>query len=236
MAKATAICTCATCGAEFEKTAVKQNRRDANDWKDWAERNYDQCPKCWGAEQRKKERETPMYAEARINPYDTNGVILIKGNTMPRKDDLKTLGYMWGIEPMTGAMGIFSGPHGKCWYKIFAPEDYIEIFAELESLNIEVKTCISDVDRIILDTKLAQIKEAQAKIEEQFPQITKPECPDILKGCRWNKKIYGRSGNYSIYPNGDKTVITDEQAAEIKKYLSDCEEYQKKIDELKQNV
>ena len=36
-----------------------------------------------------------------------------------------------------------------------------------------------------------------------------------------------------IYPNGDKKLITDEQAEEIKNYLTLKEEYRKKVDEIK---
>lgn len=49
MAKATAICTCATCGAEFEKIAFKRNRTEANEWEAWAVANIDECPDCYRA-------------------------------------------------------------------------------------------------------------------------------------------------------------------------------------------
>lgn len=54
-----------------------------------------------------------------------------------------------------------------------------------------------------------------------------------ILGCTWNQKIYGKAGNYSIYPNGDKKLITDEQAEEIKNYLTLKEEYRKKVNEIK---
>lgn len=46
MAKATAKCKCVECGAEFIKSTTKQNRREANNWEEWAEQNYKQCPQC----------------------------------------------------------------------------------------------------------------------------------------------------------------------------------------------
>ena len=63
--------------------------------------------------------------------------------------------------------------------------------------------------------------------------LKKPAVPEVLKGCTWNQKIYGKAGNYSIYPNGDKKLITDEQAEEIKNYLTLKEEYRKKVNEIK---
>lgn len=69
--------------------------------------------------------------------------------------------------------------------------------------------------------------------KEKIDLIKKPAVPEVLKGCTWNQKIYGKAGNYFIYPNGDKKLITDEQAEEIKNYLTLKEEYRKKVDEIK---
>ena len=33
----------------------------------------------------------------------------------------------------------------------------------------------------------------------------------ILAGGRWNGKVYGRKGNWSIYISGDKQALTDAQ-------------------------
>lgn len=45
--------------------------------------------------------------------------------------------------------------------------------------------------------------------------------------------IYGKEGNYSIYPDSEKVMITDEQAAEIREYLKQKEKYKKKVEEIK---
>lgn len=47
MARAIAICMCATCGTEFEKVAFKRNRTEADSWQEWAEANCDECPECY---------------------------------------------------------------------------------------------------------------------------------------------------------------------------------------------
>lgn len=47
MAKARAICTCKTCGREFEVAAVKRNFREAASWEQWAVANYTECPDCY---------------------------------------------------------------------------------------------------------------------------------------------------------------------------------------------
>lgn len=50
MAKATAHCTCKTCGTEFTKEKVCGNRTDADNWERWAENNIDTCPDCYKKE------------------------------------------------------------------------------------------------------------------------------------------------------------------------------------------
>lgn len=72
--------------------------------------------------------------------------------------------------------------------------------------------------------------------EEEISKIKKPHVPDVLNGHRWNQKIYGKSGNYTIYPDNVKTGITDEEAEEIRKYLKEKEEYKKKVEEVKNDI
>lgn len=47
MAKATAKCTCAKCGKNFEVTQICYNREEANRFEDYAERNYTECRDCY---------------------------------------------------------------------------------------------------------------------------------------------------------------------------------------------
>ena len=58
MAKATATCTCATCGDVFTVSATKYNRREANQWEEWASTYYDECTECW-----KKRKDAERQAE-----------------------------------------------------------------------------------------------------------------------------------------------------------------------------
>lgn len=56
MAKATAECTCKTCGKIYTTTKICRNRADANDWEQWAAEHYDECPECYKA-RKQAERE-----------------------------------------------------------------------------------------------------------------------------------------------------------------------------------
>ncbi len=46
MAKAVAECTCRVCGFKFEVYATKRNRREADNWAEWAVTHYDLCESC----------------------------------------------------------------------------------------------------------------------------------------------------------------------------------------------
>ena len=56
MAKATAECTCKTCGKVYTATKICRNRRDADEWEQWAIEHYDECSECYKARQQ-AERE-----------------------------------------------------------------------------------------------------------------------------------------------------------------------------------
>lgn len=66
----------------------------------------------------------------------------------------------------------------------------------------------------------------QQEQEEKLTDLLKEE-PDFIKGKRWNQKIYGKAGNYSIYPDGEKINISDEQAETLKDYLKKLKECRK---------
>ena len=57
MAKATASCTCATCGKTFEIVRYEYNRKSANEFERWAEANCDECPECYRTRIRAEEAE-----------------------------------------------------------------------------------------------------------------------------------------------------------------------------------
>lgn len=68
MAKATATCTCKTCGKEFEVSAIKYNRREADSWAVWASDHYIECDDCYKARLAKeRDAENTRAAEAAIS-------------------------------------------------------------------------------------------------------------------------------------------------------------------------
>lgn len=72
MAKATATCTCEKYGAKFEKWTIKNNRREADSWEEWATSHFTTCPAC-------EEKEHAEYVEKLAAEAKENGMPELKG-------------------------------------------------------------------------------------------------------------------------------------------------------------
>ena len=120
-----------------------------------------------------------------------------------------------------------------CWNKIIK---LIDLEKEVtKAVSIGAISSLSDSGLYaMMNYQIALNKQEEWKEKNiKVAAIEKPSVPSILKGHKWNQKIYGKSGNYSVYPDGEKISITDEQAEEIKSYLAAKEEYRKKVEEIK---
>ena len=232
MAKATAKCKCIECGAEFQKTTTKNNRGEADLWEEWAEKNYTQCPQCWGREQRKKETETPLALNIEIDPYSLNNPILLwfSGNTIAAKDDIKNIGsYYWSDRPMSGTFGIFNLNNKMCWNKLITVDNMDLEIKKAKEIGAEINNNIKETDLIVYAKVKQEKDQEEAAKAEKMKDIKKPECPEILKGNKWNQKIYGKKGSYCFYGNNEKISITDKQKEDIEHYLKEKEVYQKAV-------
>lgn len=83
----------------------------------------------------------------------------------------------------------------------------------------------------ILEEYIEAFEEKQAEINK----ITKPVVPEKIKGIKWNETVYGKNGNYSIYVNGTKIMISDFEAEEIRQYLSDRQAYDDRVELFEKN-
>lgn len=196
------------------------------------------CKNCYQKEMVEQTGNEPFTFNATVLPYinEKNGSILLNvwfdGNTMPHKDAIKSLGdYKWGERKSANDFFSTSNPP-MCWNKTI----------ELNSLKKEIENAQSiGAKNIVSDDGLFAMVHYQiaadkhklwVKKHSDIANIEKPAVPDILKNHRWNQKIYGKVGNYSIYPDGEKTMISDEQATEIEAYLKQLEEYKRKVEEI----
>lgn len=235
MAKATARCTCKYCGAEFTKTAIKYNRREADSWEEWAVEHFDECPSCYGKRMREEEATQPVTAAIKLDPYGKKLVSVIFGNTKPRKDEIKGMGYRWGEVPMTGFFGplTMSRPD-MAWYKMEAPEKIDELTEQLEAAGIEVSIEISDADLIAYQDVVQREQQKIASQQEQIDQLEKPVRPDCYPSGRWNGKFYGSPRNgWSIYVDGQKVSVTAEDKATLEAYDEKRAAYQAAVSKIK---
>lgn len=194
------------------------------------------CKECYKKEMQEKDRNEPFSFHATALPYidKKTGSILVNvwfaGNTMPHKDDIKTLKtrYSWG-ERKSAMDHIATTRPPLCWNTTIALDALQEEMESAKSIGAE---CIAleaglfaEVNYQIAVNKHKEWEETHAKIAA----IEKPSIPDILKDHRWNQKVYGKAGNYSIYLDSKKVDISDEQASEIKSYLKQKEDYDRQI-------
>lgn len=73
MARAIAECTCAKCGAKFEKVQFRANRKMADEWKAWAEENCTTCSNCWAKEKQEKDAAKAAEIIERFNLPEITG-------------------------------------------------------------------------------------------------------------------------------------------------------------------
>lgn len=187
------------------------------------------CSECYKEAKRAEEEAKPLTLNVKCDPYNQTIVLVWSGNTMPVKDQIKELGYQWGAPPSAGWLGILATTRESfAWHKFVALEELDAALKAAGALEPKLINDISDIDIAAYREIAAKRADKQAKIDA----IAKPVCPKVLKGHKWNGTIYGRSGNYTIYPDGVKTSITDAEAKEITTYVSAKEAYKKAIAEI----
>lgn len=118
MAKATAECTCKTCGKIYTATKICRNRADADDWEQWAAEHYDECPECYKArkqaereeanEQAAQESKEKQWPELSGSPKQTAWANTIRKNKIdeimaldPNEDGMRYI--TWIIQAHTDA-------------------------------------------------------------------------------------------------------------------------------------
>lgn len=195
------------------------------------------CKECYKNKMREESQKEGFIFNASVLPYidnDTGSILLsvwFSGDTMPYKDAIKSLGgYRWSKRE--AADDWYSSSVPMCWNKIIKLDNLQEEITKAVSIGAD--NTISDQGLFAMIHYKMALKNQRKWMEkkEEIEGIEKPVIPEILKDCRWNEKIYGKSGNYSIYPNGQKVSITNEQAEEIKDYLRLKDEYKKQVEKI----
>lgn len=236
MAKVRLIVTCSECGEKFIFTDKCRNIEEARKREEWAKTAVDLCPKCYARSiDANKEFSFGFTPLPYVDPDDGSIMVSIwfEGDTKPHKDEIKALGgYLWG-ERRTAQDAFSLAKPPLCWSKVIKLDELSE---EIEKARSVGATQIVPEDNLfaMAHFKIAQIEQEKWREKHrQIAAIKKPEAPDVLKGHRWNQKIYGRAGSYSVYLDGKRENLTDDEAKKIEAYLQEKEEYRAKIKAIK---
>lgn len=239
MARATAICTCKKCGAEFEKVATKHNRREADSWEEWAIATFDTCPDCYKAQKRQESQSLGLIVEIRLD----NTAALIQGvaeavavvinGGYDYKERLKSIKYRYTDDYPAGRRGgpsgllvdMIGGSGRNVWAKRIALDD---IQAEAEAIiamggkcTVPTKTDLELYAGVLARGK-ANKAAKDAKLQDALAELGPiPQWPEdiapVIAGKRWNGKFYGKSGAWRVYMSGEEIKLTDSQKAAMEK-------------------
>ena len=198
------------------------------------------CKACYSKKMQVEMENEPFSFHASVLPYidENNGEILVfvwfSGNTKPHKEKIKEIGYSWQTRDVSeGMYGLDYQKPELCWGKIIYASEFEQELEKAYSLGAE-KTIMKNTLETMIAKSIAS--DQQKKWEKKYAAITsleKPKIPEIIKGHRWNHKIYGKIGHYSIYPDGEKMEISNEQAKDLEEYLEEKRKYDKKVEEIK---
>ena len=197
------------------------------------------CAECYKEQKEEESRAEGLVFNASMLPEvdDKSGSMLMavwfSGDTKSHKEEIKSLGgYRWGERK--SAKDYFFGADGLlCWKKVIKMENLEEEICKATSIGAtDVR-----VDNGLESAKCRLIAECAQKDwkkrNDKLAALTKPTTPAIIKGHQWNRKTYGRPGNYSIYLDGEKVTITDEQAKALSEYAYAFDEYFDKVQKIK---
>lgn len=193
------------------------------------------CPECYKAQMAEKEAAEPLtvHPSATTQIGDNGQPIIcvwLSGNTRPLKDDIKACGFCWGVREAGRDMMALNAK--RCWCKYVALPEIETPIKPMKALGAIVDATSNAMD-IIAEKIVVRAAANYARKQEAIAAIEKPVKPACISGGRWNGTIYGRQGNYSVYIDDEKRVLSDSDVEDVKAYQSAKAEYDKKVAEIK---
>ncbi len=197
------------------------------------------CKECYKESMAAATKAAGLVFNASVLPHvdQTDGSIQVSvwfsGDTKPHKDEIKALGgYRWD-ERESGEDWFELRRPSLCWTKTIKMEALDEEVSKALSIGAKVKEMDSGFSSTINYQLALLAQESWKEKKGRIDALVKPIAPAVIKGRRWNQKVYGKPGNHSIYPDGEKVCITDEQADELDRYVHAKAEYLKKVQEIR---
>jgi hypothetical protein len=227
-----------TMGCGHEDTVELFGKGSEREWKLEYFKSSGLCKECYKKQMDEKAKAEGLIFNASVLPFiddEDGGLVLsiwFSGDTKSHKEEIKAIGgYSWS--PRQSADDYYADKRPPmCWNQNIKAEHLEANIKSAKAIGakcaVTKRSLLESIHFQIAIEKQKKWKEKQARIAE----IEKPPVPEIIKGHRWNQKIYGKDGNHSIYPDGQRVMITDEQANELNKYVAARTEYNAKIDEI----
>lgn len=212
---------------------------------------YSLCPECYKKQKQEEDEKLGLLicgvvdsdlsedGEVRIRMY-------FKGDTMPHKEEIRGLGYSWRVIDDTQILSTSRPDMG--WVKLVpysSLEEEKEKAFSIGAKEADVSQKETDFQKSAFEEMLAAkasflkhnkiMLEKKQQLKEKLNGLCPVE-PGVIRGKRWNQKVYGKAGRYSIYPDGEKQNISDEEAEKLKKYLEDLKEYTETVRKLKEEA
>lgn len=199
----------------------------------WNMAHFRMCSECY-RKQKEEEQSKELVVKFSAEPLpslDEDGDIVfclwLFGNTKSNKDIIKEMGYKWGERPS----GVVS--RELCWYKK-VKEEWLNDEKDRIMKTFQNAECVElPAFRFACYETAKRKKEKYQEGLKEISRLSKPDCPELISDQKWNGKIYGRAGRYSIYLDGEKTVISDQEAEELRIYLEEEEEYKEAVMEIR---
>ncbi len=228
MAKATAICTCSTCGETFRKQTTKRNRREADSWEQWAVENYDECPKCYGARMRQADVERGLVLSVRLYPFDDEEMriqLTFVGDTYTHKDNIKKIGgYRFTyVEAANIKEYLSMSEPQKSWTKIISLDDMDAEIEKAKGIGATIDDNITPhqlQEAILINKEMKKAAEEREAEEAKAKEAAEQAKPEIIQNKYWNGKVYGKAGKYRVYLDNKEVYITDEQASGLREWAN----------------
>ena len=190
------------------------------------------CPKCYRERRVQEQEAMPITAVVSLPAGMRPPVveIALKGNTKPRKEEIKALGFRWST-PQGGVLDFLSTRAPQmCWVKLVEIDAVVDAIKALKGIAEQIENHINPLD---LEMARRNMAEQKAK-DEAVAAIEKPERPACYPAGRWNGKIYGtpRYG-YRIYvDNVEQSLSADDEVA-LRDYRKAMAEYKARCAEVR---
>ena len=197
---------------------------------------YHDCPMCYSDKQH--ESNNPLTLKVSIVPQFVQCPfqVTFEGNTMPVKDEIRELGFKYGeIDDPDYHTNLTNRPKKRWCLMAVNMDGVIDIADRVRQKfpSISIQKAFTAADVAEMDRFKAAAEEKESRKKREIAAVPKPSMPEEVKGGRWNHRVYGSPGNYSVYVDGQKRELTDDRAKVVMKYDALYEKYQAKIDEIK---